>query len=119
DESAVRVEHALSGGANLGKALELSDAERGLGIRQAVVVPDLGMPIASRRVHRVITKESKASRKCRVIRQHHPALARRDDLVAVKREAGCIRQRSDNAPSIHRAVTLGGVLDDEDILPAS
>src|SRR5579885_665651 len=93
---------------------ELRQAESGLDVRQTIVVADLGMDIALARAHRMVAKKPRSLGKVMVAGSELPALAGSDYLVSVKGECADFAQRTDLAAFVECAVSLGGILDDND-----
>ena len=95
--------------------LALRQADRGLEIGHAVVEPEVVVDEA-RLAEGLIAQKPCAAREVVVARDDHPALARREDLVAIEAEGTDRAQRAHPAPVHLRAVRFGAVLDHEKLV---
>ena len=99
-----------------GKRLELRAPERGEDVAHPVVEADLEVLVVGDRLAGLRRELAGVLDEVAVLRDEHPAAARRDDLVAVERERGRGALSARGRAAIRRPERLGGVLDEDDVV---
>jgi hypothetical protein len=97
---------------------ELSEPNRGSDIGHPIVVPDDWKPVTAIWVHALASQEPQPVPKRRIRGRNHATFPGRQDLVAIEAKSCGMRQGSDLAIFINRAVRFGGILNDKQIVPA-
>ena len=96
---------------------ELRAADSGQEVAEAVVEADLGVLVVRYRLAGLRGELPRMREELVVAPGECPATARRDDLVAVEGQSGERRLRARALPAVGGTERLGGVLDQDDVVP--